>query len=184
MTEPRFEATDGLTRDDIAAFRASTEWSLHLGPSQGSFIRLYMRGDERKGPVPIYTARQQVLFPDASQFMHSRVRDIVVTATAYGFGSGGVGGWSWRADASGPAPECFATPSQKPFLDTISRALREGDLLELHWVADNNSDNIRRVNYHADEAILWARHPTKPKNEWPLVHQVGPDNSARMIRRS
>lgn len=182
--EPRFEVTSGLTRDDIAAFRISTDWSLHLGPTVGSFIRLYVDGEASKGPVPVYTTRQQVLFADESPLPDRRARVIPVNATVYGYGDGlGDEGWVWSPSRDTAVPECFSSRNRRDARATLARALREGDVLSLRWIADNNTDNIRAVGYHADEVSLVATLAGKPTNVWAIDHQIGPDNSARMIRR-
>jgi hypothetical protein len=187
MLEPRFEATDGLTRDDIAAFRVSTDWSLHLGAKIGSMIRLYCDGDRSKGDVAIYTTRQQILFPVTSDYQHKRIREITVNATVQGYGDfSNKGAWRWnRGMVSDGVPSAFESLSRELDLGTIARSLREDDILHLWWEADNNSDLVREANLHVDQVSLIARHPNlkKPGNRWLLGTAVCRDNSARMIRR-
>ena len=81
---------------------------------------------------------------------------------------------------------CFTSLSgAKASWRTTVNALRAGDKMSLRWIASNNTKNLRDVGYHADELYLRAarlERGTRKVYEWLLHYQVGPDNSARMIR--
>jgi len=71
---------------------------------------------------------------------------------------------------------------------TIAAAAREGQAMELRFLADHSThDNLRRVGYHADDFILrlWTLDEDggrKKVQEFLVDVGVGPHDSARMIR--
>lgn len=67
---------------------------------------------------------------------------------------------------------------------TLVRRLRKGDTLLLTWVRGNDNDNNRHIGWHRDELYLGIQHTTGKGEQYLVAVQVGPDNSARMVKRS
>ena len=66
---------------------------------------------------------------------------------------------------------------------TLASILRKGDRLTLQWVADNNTDNIRKANLHSDHLQLSVQRG-ETRLTFNLITSVCPENSARMILRN
>lgn len=58
-----------------------------------------------------------------------------------------------------------------------------GDTLSLEWIANNDNDNYRSVGFHRDELRLVIGHKNGKAERYLVAVSVGPDNTARMIRR-
>lgn len=58
-----------------------------------------------------------------------------------------------------------------------------GDTLRLEWTAANDNENYRSVGWHRDELRLVIGHKTGKAEKFLVAVYVGPDNTARMIRR-
>lgn len=82
--------------------------------------------------------------------------------------------------------EMISSPMFSPSWRTIVSLLKVGDRLRFHWVVDNNSENIEKVGYHVDYMqLVINRADAKAQTlTFNLFSRVGPDNSARMVRRS
>lgn len=178
-----------LTADDLTAARRADEVTLHLHKA-ASIVRLYTRG---RGEPVIYSAAQQRLFADDTNFRDRRARDLAVSASAYGHGDdGGTGSWRWDAhgwsggDQVDP-PSCFYSAYARDEWATIAASLRVGDTLHLEWVADNNNGYSRDAGLHVDQVRLTAmpakRTATTQPRVWLIGWSVCQDNSARMVRR-
>lgn len=85
--------------------------------------------------------------------------------------------------------DCYAAfwsflgmPQVNDTMRTVLDRITIGSELSLLWVAGNNNQNIDRVGFHKDELRLRI---TKGKRieTYLLAVSVGPDNTARMIRR-
>lgn len=179
-TDTTTTTTAGLTREDLAALRAADNLTFHHyrdGDSQPRhMIRAYLRGTFGQR---IWTAREQRLFPELS-LTDERMRTVAVKSVASGYERDGNGGlWSGE-----PQVRAFASHYIDNTIRTVLALLRTGDELTLQWRADNNTDNHRSVGFHADELWLsaWSDSPARDLT-FHIAHSVGPDNTARMIRR-
>lgn len=187
LTQPTITAVP-LTAEDVAAWKLSTDWSLHTHPTldvgAGSIVRLYVRV---WNTPPIFTTRQQRLFPNTFSTTQ-RTRDIMVDASAHGYDNEIAStGWTWPswtgAERQEPVPACFDMGSSDAMFQTIGRALKVGSVLSLKWTADNNTETAREAGLHLDEVRLVADTGTR-KDEWAMGHATCRDNSARMVQRS
>jgi hypothetical protein len=158
-----------ITRDDIRAMRMAE--SVHFHTHEGrSWIVVEL---QNYGSGRIYTASEQRLFPDVRRYAGERSRKIAVATQRLEDYSGRTGDY-----------HAFATWCPKEVWLTIVAALRPHDRLGFLWVASNNSENMRAVGYHHDQFRLSASDPDRKNHRhWIVQDQVGPDNSARMVRR-
>lgn len=179
-----------LTAEDLTAMKRADEVSLHLHKG-GSFVRLYVRGH---GDPVVYTATQQRLYADDTNFSDRRARDLHVSASAMGYGKDdGSTGWRWDSNNGWmdgerhDPPQCFYSAYDNDVWHTIAASLRAGDTLHLEWVADNNNGYSREAGLHVDEVRLRAvperRTPRTLVRTWHLGWSVCQDNTARMVRR-
>lgn len=67
---------------------------------------------------------------------------------------------------------------------TLLHRIRIGDTLQLRWTRSNNNDNNRRIGWERDELYLGIHHTKGRDEEYLVAVSVGPDNTARMVRRS
>jgi hypothetical protein len=158
-----------ITRDDIRAMRMAD--SVHFHTYQGrSWIVAEL---QNYGLARIYTVTEQRLFSEVQKYGAERSREIPVSTQRLEDYSGRTGDY-----------QAFAAWCPKEVWLTIVAALRPGDTLGFHWVASNNSETMRAVGYHHDQLRLSASDPDRRKHRhWIIQDQVGPDNSARMVRR-
>jgi hypothetical protein len=176
-----------LTSEDIAALKDADSVVFRL-TSKGSSIEAGLRKYAEDGPV-IFTAREQRLYTSVDHYSPTeRSRIISTDVSASGYGDGTSGGWRWNADNTSGRPDCFEMIGSARYLHTLGTilvGLRAGDVVTLVWTADNNTDNYKAVGFHADELTLVAIDPTgkRPERTWLVAYSVGPDNTARMIRR-
>jgi hypothetical protein len=174
-----------LTGDDIAAMRAADGLSFHhLRPGDRDghhVICAYLRnyGDQR-----IYTAREQRLFPQPHS-ESERVRSIAVESRAagYGYGSDATTAWTTEYGDATDARAFASVSTMRATIRTMLDLLRIGDVITLQWTADNNTENIRQVGFHADYLTLSARRASGRVLTFHVDSSTGPDNTARMIRR-
>ena len=162
---------DTLTKDDLKAMRKAE--TVHFHTHQGrSWLVVEL---QNYGLTRVYTAAEQILFPDVRKYGADRSREIPVSTQRLEDYSGREGDY-----------HAFASYCPREVWATIVAALRPGDVLGFHWVASNNSDNMTRVGYHHDQLRLIASdtHGDRKNNRtWIVADQVGPDNSARMVQR-
>lgn len=188
MTEPATDTTPApgtLTTEDIAALRMAEDVTFHHHDGK-AFIRLYI-GRGGNNPPRVYTVREQRLFAENDSYVADRTRTIPVPSHIYGYNDrSATDGSSWT-EATHPHVACYASPygaarySRK--WRTLAEMLRGGDEVSLLWTADNNTDNIRQAGLHNDELALLVNRRGK-RLEFHVDYSVGPDNTARMIRRS
>lgn len=162
-----------LTSDDITALREADTITFHHGPEDSRYvatcIRAHMRGGYSDAPR-IWTAREQRLFPTQGHMDTDRQRTIAParsTVRSY--------------DEIGPAAVAYHYMYPGKTWRTITELLRKGDALWVEWVADNNNQNHQAVNYHADQLFLHVKRGDRELT-FLIACQVGPHNSARMIR--
>lgn len=181
------ELTPGvpLTRDDLAAMRLADSYSIHTHWSyKGTILRLYKRV---MAEPAIFTKREQELFTEPHT-ADTRARTLTIDGVASGYGYGnGTAGWHWPSGFSSevqePVPQCFFSGYDREEWKTIVRTLRIGSTLMASWVADNNSENIREAGFHMDLVRLVATTGSR-KDTFIVGWSCGPDNTARMVRRS
>lgn len=170
-----------LTSEDIAALRAADNVTFHhLRKSDGPHsIRAYLRA---YGEPPIYTARQQRLFPE-SFASYERMRSIAVESQASGYSTSGMGEWSTSYGAETDVRAFASVSTINPSIRTMLGLLRAGDVITLEWVADNNTDALRDAGMHSDFLRLHVRGAKGRDLSFYVSGSVGPDNTARMVRR-
>lgn len=173
MTEQPTEG--GLSREDIAALRKADHvtFSRHKGEA---YVRACL---DRH--IDDTTKALRALFP---KFHSERSRDRRIEATDR------IGGYdgsrSWWTDTDDNQVACFYMvhhPDASAEWQTIAAQLRPGDTLRLHWLAGNNSESLDRVGMHRDELRLEVTDRRGKRRTYLVAIKVGPDNSARMIRR-
>ena len=76
----------------------------------------------------------------------------------------------------------LATYAESEMHALTELVLRPGDLLSLVWLEENNNDNLRDVRFHRDECKLVVERG-KHLARFSIDTSVGPDNTARMVRR-
>jgi hypothetical protein len=183
MTEAAI-TVEAISADDVAALRSADSVAFHHYQGD-AFIRLYLSG--RVGDPRVFTRREQILFPD-TDFGVGTERSRLITCDGQGFGYGPDAGTAWRLRDEANAA-CFALlfgARRDPVWQTTAGVLRPGDRLSLRWVADNNCETIRSHGLHVDQLDLIAVRGFGSKARtfaFMVAHGVGPDNSARMIRR-
>lgn len=169
---------DVLSIEDVAALRLAQSVTFHHYQGR-AFIRAYTRPS---GHPATLTRREQILFPEVATIPGERQREITVSGSIGGYtDSGGM----WHVDREDTQATAFYMVHSARFVPTwvtIASLLTAGESVSLGWVADNNSENLRNVGFHADELRLTAT-KGKRKRVFGIADQVGPDNSARMIRR-
>jgi hypothetical protein len=173
--------TYSLTREDIAALRAADSYSFHHHRSADDGPHMMIAYLHSYGQR-IYTAREQRLFP-SPHANTDRMRAIPVESAAQGYADGGETTWFSGRDGEQTARAFATIGGHSSTMRTIMGLLRVDDRVVLQWRADNNTDNIRAVGFHADELRLNLIGPGKRDLMFLVTTSVGPDNSARMIRR-
>ena len=162
---------EGLAAEDVAALRVADAVTFHTFRGRG-----YVRAHKRVGPGrDVFTAREQRLYPDPDG--RERLREIGADyALASAERPGALAATQWAAFYM------IGMAQYVPSWQTIAALLRTGDVLQLAWLADNNSDNIRDAGLHADELRLHVMRSGRVMT-FQIAHSVTPDNSARMIHR-
>lgn len=190
MTEPqpaRPEHTDQSPTDDenpcgllfisdVQALRRADAVSLHHHDGEG-----HIRAGLTTFPSTqsrIFTATEQRLFPDTDQL--DRYRTITVATAVSGFDQRR----RWHEQAL-PGAAATATIHAARLDDvwcSIAGWLRVGDVVTLHWRADNNSAYLADVGLHRDEVRISVG---RGRRTWTFLLDVavGLDNPARMITR-
>jgi hypothetical protein len=113
----------------------------------------------------IYTAKEQQLFPDAAD--RDRRRRIDVAADIAGYD----GHRRWH-DHRLPGATALATVSGAQFDDvwrSVAAFLRVGDIVRLHWRADNNTDQLIARGLHRDELSILVR---RGRRRWTFLLDV------------
>jgi hypothetical protein len=70
-----------------------------------------------------------------------------------------------------------------PDLESVMARIKVGDLLGLHWTTNNSSTNTDGIGWVRDELRLEILHLNGTAERYLVEVNVGPDNSARMVRR-
>ncbi len=166
-----------LTRDDIAALKRATSISFSHHQGHG-FIRPHLRSDRH--PHYTFTARQQILFPKPGSLSEERTREIAVDATLQGYT--GTDGRSWFGSDRPNVTAFYLMHHRSADWDTITAPLRAGESIRLWWKAGNNTQNHDSVGFYCDELRLVVMRDDVAARQYLISVQVGPDNSARMIR--
>ena len=152
-TDPR--ADDGQPRgllyiSDVQALRRAETVELRAGDGVG-FIDACLT--DAAGDQPrVYTAKQQQLFPEPVG--RDRRRRIEVAADITGYDPQR----RWH-DHHLPGATAYARIEAFDELwRTCIALLRVGDILRLHWRADNNTDQLIARGLHRDDLSLIVRH--------------------------
>lgn len=159
-----------LSADDVRALRDGDSWSFstHDGLST---VRAYLR----PSPDGIITVREQRLFNQKHDVLGWRFRDIrVLGYRAEDFDGPGTGEITAYADVSFRSGEWL----------TIANHIRPGESLFFYWVRGNNNVNLSDAGLVRDELRMQVGKQSESKSRTYLVAvQVGPDNTARMVKR-
>lgn len=167
-----------LTADDVRALIMADAVSFHFYEGKHRIsATIGTTGDKT-----IFSATQQRLFDDTRNTgAGARARTIDVSGSVYGYGYGDQPSW---AHDNSPRAACFAMVTSARYSSpwtTTAYLLRAGDVAHLAWVADNHT-NVIEHGLHSDELHLRVRRGSR-KLTFAVDWRVGPDNSARMIRR-
>jgi hypothetical protein len=171
-----------LTPEDVAALRMADGVSFHVHDGT-AHIRASLDTNKRfSGEPRILTAREQRTFHETHEITGDRGRKIICDYRV--------------SDHSRERPtdavyacfhyEMFARDRE---WQTIARSMHAGDHVRLDWTAGNDSPVMNAAGYHRDELRLVLAEPQpegkpRPKPRTFLVAvYVGPDNTARMVRR-
>lgn len=169
-----------LAADDVRALATAESVCFHRYGGE-HYIRPQV-GSSIDGST-IFTAAQQRVFNDTKNTgSGERSRKIATGGSVYAYSYPGSPGW---AEANAPHVTCFESISSaqfSPTWTTVAGLLRTGDVLHLEWVADNHSYLAENHGLHSDELRLIVKRG-KRRLTFALAFRVGPDNSARMIRR-
>ena len=68
-----------------------------------------------------------------------------------------------------------------PEIQTVIQLMRVGDVIQMKWVAENNTENYRKVGYHCDQLFLVLLRG-RARYEFMIDYYVGPNNSGRLCR--
>jgi hypothetical protein len=167
-----------LSTEDIAALRMARAVTFHHYQGR-AFIRAHVAPS---GHPATFTRRAQILFPEESSIPRERCREIQVSGSIAGYTDSGGG---WRVDGDDTRATAFYmihAAQHVPAWVTIAALLSPGEAVSLGWLADNNTENLQNAGFHCDELQLTTT-KGKRKRVFAIATQVGPDNSARMIRR-
>lgn len=167
--------THALTADDLAAIKSARSVALHY--HEGEF---YMRAhlETAYGAPKVFTAKEQLLFPDIWSGNDWRARRIEVSQQYCG-----ITNYSSEHTEMGnkPISAYAAGHSYNPVWDTVKSLLKVGDIIGIRFIADNNSEIIKRANLHADEVHLIVVRGKK-RLTFHIDNSLCEDNSARMVR--
>lgn len=167
-----------LSTEDIAALRMASSIMFHHYQGR-SFIRAEIRPS---GHPATFTSRAQILFPEQPTIPGERTREITVSGSVAGYTHDGSMWHADRADMQATAFYMIHSAQFRPTWVTVATLLTPGETVSLGWIADNNSETLQDAGFHSDELQLTAI-KGKRKRVFGIATQVGPDNSARMIRR-
>jgi hypothetical protein len=166
-------ATNTLTVEDLTALKLADGviFEHYLsGSERVCRVRLLLDGGYGDAPV-IFTAKQQRLFPEVSQYTRDRVRYIAIE-------SGSVEGHYYVQSAK-----------YTPAFQTTVRHLRVGDELIVNFRPDaHTNDYLRKVDLHGDVCDLtvitrrMSANPHGIREVYLIGTSTTPNNSARMCR--
>jgi hypothetical protein len=71
-----------------------------------------------------------------------------------------------------------------PVLDTLVEAMAPGSMLRLEWTRGNDNENNRQVGWVRDELRMVVISAKGKVSTFLVDVQVGPDNTARMVKRA
>ena len=161
------ETTTGLTKSDAAALRLADEVCAHFDKERGYSLQAIKR-------VP-YGERERNPFAE-DQRIYVEVEGSI---TVYGADAGK------DFVRSDEVTSCYASLHGA---EGIWQIVKPGDRIKLRFLANNNSDNVRAVNYCRDEVQIEVIRKADLNGRKPLRFNgdvyVGPNNSARIVRSS
>lgn len=168
-----------LSALDVTAIRMadSVTFQVHDGRA---YLRAIKR-DPTKGDT--YSAREQRAFPGTGRFDTDRDREISATFDAYGYSVDGCHTWAHETAPNLSAFHMIHSAQYREEWRTIADLIRQGGRLHLSWIADNNNQVIKAASLHADMLRLVIKRGDKHM-VFLIAHNVGPDNTARMIKRN
>src|SRR6266545_3333956 len=125
---------------DVQALRAADAVAFHTTSDGVAYIDACL-SSAGFGEPRIYTARQQRLFPDADR--HDRRRRIEVAADIAGFGT--QRRWHQHHLPGATAFTLVDTAQLDEVWRSVAAFLRVGDVIRLHWRADNRADALHAM---------------------------------------
>lgn len=163
-----------LDANDVFALRRADTVTFHTYQGE-NYVRAYLRDTGRNR---VFTVREQEVFngdrTDARDDRYRNIRVLGMRVEDYGPGGG--------PEITAYAAVMHADMSQE--WRTIAAAIRPGESLYFRWVRDNNNQHYKEAQLHRDEFRLVVGRQGDAKSRSYLVEvSVGPDNSARMVRR-
>ena len=177
-TDPATSTTDPiglLHTDDVQALRAADVITFHTSASDG-FLDAGLSSAAFAQPR-IYTTRQQHLFPDGDRL--DRRRRIEVGGEVAGFDV--ARRWHEHHLPDAAALCTFHAAHLDDVWRTIVALLRPGDVLRLHWRADDPADALTDPGLHRDELRLGVTRGTRRWLFLLAVHVL--PEPARMVTR-
>lgn len=159
-----------LRRADSICFQVRRDGTAHIDATLTTWAY----------PAPrIFTATQQRLFPDAHHT--DRRRRIQVGVTIVGFDSDRR--WHEHALPGACASAMIHAAGLDDVWGSIAGFIRVGDVMTLHWRADNNNQVLIDAGLHRDELRIGIR---RGRRSWTFLVAVatGPDDTTRMISRA
>lgn len=171
-----------ISKDDIRALQMADRVHYHTHAGR-SYVVAELDGGYSDRPR-VFSRKEQELFPIVDKFGgrdRSREIDADHGHTTLSDYSGRTGDFSGYA-----GPYAHGTE----MIRTVARQLREGDSLVFSWVASNNNENVKALGWVRDEFQLrTGRFPqegerTRPANWYLIEVYVGPDNTARLVKRT
>jgi len=167
--------TPTLTADDLAAIRMARSVAFHY--HEGEF---YMRAhlETGYGKPAVFTAKQQLLFPDIWSGNDWRARKMEVSQQYSGITNYSA---EYTSDKSAVVSAYASGHSYDPTWDTVKSLLKVGDIIGIRFIADNNNETIKRADLHADEMHLIVVRGGK-RLTFHIDNVICPNNTARMVR--
>lgn len=163
-----------LDKDDVYALRNAdaVSFSTYQGANT---VRVYLRDSGRNR---VFTVREQAVFnghrDDLRDDRYREIRVLGMRCEDYGKSRGD--------EITAYSMLMHADMSQE--WQTIAAAIRPGESLFFRWVRDNNNQVHDAAGLHRDEFRLVVGKQGDAKSRSYLVDvQVGPDNTARMVKR-
>ena len=169
-----------LSRDDVTAFRMAQRVAFVVRDDGTAYMRASLR-ESWTDETRIFTVREQRLFP-ATHDLGGRDRKVPCAQRVCDYHP------NRPLHDERARYDCFYYDQfarQNDEWLTIAGAMRPGDQIQLEWTAGNDSPVMNAVGYHRDELRLKLANADGGNIRFFLVAvQVGPDNTARMVRQA
>jgi hypothetical protein len=172
---PEAQPTGLLYISDVQALQCADRVSFHCHEAQGC-----IHADLTTWPLTeprIYTPKQQRLFPDPDGV--DRRRRIEVDTSIVGFDH--TRRWHERALPGAGAFHSIHAARLDEVWRSIVAFLRVGDVITLHWRADNTTDPVAAAGLHRDELRIGVQ---RGQRRWQFLVDISVSTAdARMVTR-